>query len=656
MNKMPDALRILSCLFVQLFITHVALPQTEHQRNLLSSAYNKEKLLEIYQTQSAWKPFPAFEEREAWAGLPEVVKTAHIKAAEEALEYNWPVLPATLYMEYGRVGNRSNYQAVYFERRAKLANLVIGEMIEGKGRFLDQIINGTWAICEETSWCIPAHINAQSVGFTPLPHYEEDVVDLFAAETGTTLAWTWYFLHDQLDEITLVITERIKHEINKRILTPVMERSDFWWMGLGDGQTVNNWNPWIISNWINCALIMEEDETHKAESLEKAMICLDKFLNAYPDDGGCDEGPGYWGHAGGSLFDCLELLYSSSGGEIDIYDHPLVKNIGSYITKVYISGPYFINFADASGKINIYPDIVYRYGKRIGDAAMMGFAALELGRKEFNPGSYLMGRKVNALFSYREISEYPSSEPLIGEFWLPETEIFGARSAEGTSKGLYLAGKGGHNAESHNHNDVGNYIVYYDGKPVFIDIGVEEYRRETFSDQRYTIWTMQSQYHTLPTIGGVMQKDGRNFRSENVSFSANSQTVRFYVDIAGAYPDEAGVQSWKRSINFRRGKLIEVTEDYQLNLNKEELFLTFMTPCSIETDKSGLVKFTEKETGQPFHLSLLYDPDELTVESERIIIDDPRLDPVWGDELTRIKLVMKSPGSKGRIRYTIKPE
>jgi hypothetical protein len=653
---MPGAMKILSIFLIQLFIIHPVLPQTDHQRNLLSSAYDKEKLLEIYRSWDEWKPFPAYEDRGAWTGLPEVIKTAHLEAAEEALDYNWPVLPATLYMEYGRIGNRSNYQTVYFDRRAKLGNLVVGEMIEGKGRFLDQIINGIWAICEETSWCIPAHINSQTVGFTPLPHFEEDVVDLFAAETGTTLAWTWYLLRDQLDEITLVINERIKHEINKRILTPVMDRSDFWWMGLGDGQTVNNWNPWIISNWITCALIMEEDQERKAESLEKAMVCLDNFMNVYPDDGGCDEGPGYWGHAGGSLFDCLELLYTSSGCKIDIYDHPLVKNIGSYIYKVYISGPYFINFADASGKINIYPDIVYRYGKRINDPAMMGFAALELKRKEFNPGSYIMGRKLNALFSYEEISEYPSSEPLISEFWLPETEIYGARSSEGSSKGLYLAGKGGHNAESHNHNDVGNYIVYYDGKPVIVDIGVEEYRRETFSDQRYTIWTMQSQYHTLPTIDGMMQKDGRNYRSQNVSFDASPQAVRFSVDIADAYPEEAGVESWKRSINFRRGKQIEVTEDYLFNSNKEELFLTFMTPCSVETDESGLLKFTEKGSEQSFQLDLLYDAGKFTVESEKISIDDPRLKPVWGDELIRIKLVMKSPGQKGKIRYILKPD
>ena len=651
--------KILFILIGLVFIQGSSLPvfsQSNHHRDLLASKFSKDDMLKIYNSKTLWKPFPGYEDRDAWSNLPEIVKKAHLKAAEEALDYSWPILPATLYLEYARSGNRSNFQTIYFERRSKLANLVIGEMIEGKGRYIDQILNGIWAICEESTWCIPAHISAQSIGFTPLPTFGEDVVDLFAAETGTTLSWTWYFLKDQLEAITPVIVQRMEHEINKRILRPVLERDDFWWMGLGERNIVNNWNPWIISNWITCALIMEEDTENKAASLAKAMACLDNFLNVYPDDGGCDEGPGYWGHAGGSLFDCLELLYNSSDGQIDIYTDPLVRNIGSYIYKVYISGTYYINFADASGKTSIYPDIVYRYGKRTDNPTMMGFAALKLDKENYETGSYIMGRKLYGLFSYDEIASYPATEPLVADFWLPETEIFGARSEEGSDKGLYLAGKGGHNAESHNHNDVGNYIVYFDGKPVLIDVGVEEYRRETFSDQRYSIWTMQSQYHTLPTINGVMQKEGREFRARDVSFNATTRTVNFTVDLAGAYPETAGVHSWNRSIKFQRGKYIQVNEDYNLSKVDGPSFLSFMTPCQVEVGEEGKIDLMDMSPDNPFHMVLDYDAKQFSVETEKIQIEDPRLLPVWGEGLTRIRLILRSPDTTGKIRYTIKPD
>ncbi len=42
-----------------------------------------------------------------------------------------------------------------------LAKLVLGECMEGQGRFLDDILNGIWTICEETYWGVPAHVGVQ---------------------------------------------------------------------------------------------------------------------------------------------------------------------------------------------------------------------------------------------------------------------------------------------------------------------------------------------------------------------------------------------------------------------------------------------------------------------------------------------------------------
>src|SRR5437868_14155296 len=88
-----------------------------------------------------------------------------------------------------------------------------------------------------------------------------------------------------------------------------------------------------------------------------------------------------------------------------------------------------------------------------------------------------------------------------------------ARSVPNSAQGLYVAAWGGHNAQSHNHNDVGNFIVYGDGKPVLIDVGVETYSAKTFSPQRYEIWTMQSAYQTCrPSTASCREPDGSSRR------------------------------------------------------------------------------------------------------------------------------------------------
>ena len=110
----------------------------------------------------------------------------------------------------------------------------------------------------------------------------------------------------------------LRLEVDRRILTPALERDDFWWMGFTPRE-VNNWNPWINSNWLAAALLLERDPARRARAVAKIARSLDRFIDSYPDDGGCDEGPSYWGRAGASLFESLELLHSATGGAVDVY-------------------------------------------------------------------------------------------------------------------------------------------------------------------------------------------------------------------------------------------------------------------------------------------------------------------------------------------------
>ncbi|MFC2124555.1 heparinase II/III family protein [Bacteroidota bacterium] len=624
--------------------------QDNYERNLLTNKYDQGFLQSNLMDIEKWSPYPAFNERDKWASLPEEVKSVIIKAGEAILEYDWPALTAELYMQFSRNGNRSNFQAVYFERRSKLEDLILAELVEGKGRFMDQIINGIWAITEETSWCIPAHIGEQKDGYTPLPAYDEEIVDLFAAETGCLMSWTYYLLGDELDKVTPLISKRIKDEVQKRILNAVMERKDFWWMGY-TGRDLNNWTPWIVSNWLVCALVIEKDPVKRAASVYKAISITDKFLNPYPADGGCDEGPGYWGHAGGSLFDCLELLYGATGGKINIYADPLIRNMGTYIYKAYIADDYYLNFADAAARMIPDADLIYRYGLRIKDKNMQGFAGFLMKDCGFERiySTRWIGRKLNHVFGYAVVKSVDPVEPLIHDFWLPNLQVMGARSKEGTREGIYLAAKGGHNAESHNHNDVGNYVIYMDGKPVIMDIGVEEYTQKTFSSQRYTIWTMQSGYHTLPTINGQMQKDGKSFHADRVSFRGTKGSASFAMDIAGAYPEEAGVKKWFRSIFFRRGRFIRIIEDYELEEVNGETYFSYVTPCKVN-NKGGEVIFD----GGDYKVALEFDANKLEPTIEEIEVKDQRLISSWGKTLRRVKLVLIEPVQADQITFTFK--
>jgi len=420
-------------------------------------------------------------------------------------------------------------------------------------------------------------------------------------------------------------------------------------MGFGERKDVNNWNPWINSNWLAAVLLLEADPQHRAMSVYKIMRSLDNFINVYPDDGASDEGPGYWGRAGASLFDNLELLRSATNGKVDIYSSPLVRNMGQYIYRVYIKDQYFVPMGDASAKIRPDAELVYQYGQRIGDPLMQGFGALLAQRRgPYRPGASSPGRILPALLVAREIATAQVAEPLLGSVWLADLQLMAARSTPDSGVGLYVAAWGGHNGQSHNHNDVGNFVVYGDGTPVLIDLGVETYSAKTFSSQRYEIWTMQSAYHNLPTINGIMQAAGRQFQAKDVFFNETANRVTFSADIAAAYPAAAAVQRWQRRVTLdRTAPAVELEDRYELREWKEPARLSLMTPLSVDTSRPGEVHLAGRYL-------LTFDAHELQATVEEVPVSDQQLRSVWGDRVERLVLTTQGKVLRGGYRVVLR--
>ena len=155
-------------------------PASPPRRRLFASRVSLEKVRTSLVPREAWKPYPAASDRRAWESLAPEIRTRVIGAGEKALAGAWPIPNATLLLEFARNGNRSNYERELGGRRNRLRDLVVAECAEGKGRFLDEIVNGVWSISEETWWGYPAHLDAQRAG-RGLPDVTEPVIDLFAA-------------------------------------------------------------------------------------------------------------------------------------------------------------------------------------------------------------------------------------------------------------------------------------------------------------------------------------------------------------------------------------------------------------------------------------------------------------------------------------------
>jgi len=634
-------------ILLQLFMAFIFVAHAYEKRDLLQKKAEITTLKSSLILNQKWITYPDYKNRDGWNSLTSGVKTEIIQKGEESLNYEWKVVKATDYLEFDRSGSRSVMEIPFTSNINALSNLVLAELAEGKGRFMDQIANGVWNSCEMTSWALSAHIQREQKEKTALPSFKENIIDLTSGDLGAFLSWTYFFLKDEMDKVQPLVSERLRKNLQERILDPYMDRSNFWWQAFNatPATMVNNWNPWCNSDVLTSFLLLENDPEKLAAAVRRTMVSVDKFINYYHGDGACEEGPSYWGHAPGKMYDYLQLLSTATGGKVTIFDEPIIKNMGEYIAKSYVGKGWVVNFADASAKGGGEPGMIYRYGKAVGSLEMQRFAAY-LYERDGKVNHYNAGRD---LFRTMENLKYQGELVLIkpatsqaASTWYPETEFCYLRN----ESGFFFAAKGGYNAESHNHNDMGSFSLYLNETPLIIDAGVGTYTRQTFSDERYSIWTMQSNYHNLPMINGVAEAPGAQYRSKNVIFDPKKSL--FSLDLAGAYPQEAAVEKWQRTYQLQPKGGLVLQDEFKLKQTLNPNQLNFLTWGKPDVSVSGIVGF-EKDGVK---LRMTYDTNQFEPSVEIVSLSDKRLSVVWGDRVYRLSLNAKKMQLSGKYKIT----
>ncbi|MBR5542454.1 MAG: heparinase II/III family protein [Bacteroides sp.] len=630
--------------FVCLIIVATLQLQGE-ERNFLQKKADIAKIKEVLVMNQEWVPYPDYTDRAGWDELLGEFKESIIKNGEKYLDYEYKVIKATDYLEYERSGSREIMSKPSSANNTAVSALIGAELAEGKGRFIEPIINGVFYLCEKTSWASSAHTAAYQKTRRAIPDHREHIMDLGHGGTAQMLSWTYYFLHKEFDKVDPIISIRLRHELQIRELDPYMQRRDLWWMGYNvkPGGIINNWNPWCNSNALICFFLLENNKDVLAEAVYKTMTSVDLFLNHVKADGGCDEGPSYWGHAAGKLYDYLKMLYLGTNGQISIFDEPQIQKMGEYIVRSYIGNGWVVNFADASARGGGDAGLIYRYGTAVNSNLMKEFAAILNKEKPVKPGGW--GDMFRQLETLRCIPELRKETPAYStpEYtWYPETEF----CYFSNKNGMFMATKGGYNNESHNHNDVATLSLYFNTTPVLIDAGVGTYTRQTFSSERYSIWTMQSNYHNIPMINGVPQKFGSQYKATDVKVNLKAKT--FSANIATAYPEEAKVENWTRSYRLGSNNL-KIEDTFSLKETVAPNQVNFLTWGKVDISEAGVVTIEVK--GEK--AALKYDKNQFDVSIETIKLEDPKLSNVWGPEIYRLSLTSKQQTLKGKYTFTV---
>ena len=582
--------------------------------------------------------YPPAEDREAWEGIRPEDRAEILELAERYGGMPWPARKATDFLAFTRTGSRTADEQPYFTRRRKLCAAALGCCADPE-RSLDQVVDGIWMICEETSWVISAHnVNpipgAPEARDYPLPDPDRPYVDLFSAQTGMILSFVCALLGRRLDAVSPVIRRRAERAVRERVTGPFMTHDEFWWMGF-IRKDLCNWTPWIVSNVLYCACLGGLDDRELETLMRRAAGMLDRYLDCVPADGGCDEGAGYWNMAGGSLLDCLELMEKAAG--VSLWGDEKIRNTLAFPLKAEIGGGWFMNFADCDARPFLSGERIRLAGEKLGMPELE-----KMGRRyRGTVGDQLadvphLSRALSLLFHPEEKesagetggTEGPAGAPADRDVWLPDLQV---RLAE--REGLAFCCKGGRNAGSHAHCDTGSFMLYDRGEPEIIDAGNMIYTAKTFSGERHTLWNIRSGYHNLPVFGGAEQGYGPEFAAEDPRPSPEGISM----ELARAWPKEAGLRSFRRSWELT-GRGLRVRDEITLERETETAWI-FMLRREPEI-RAGEILFGT--------LSLAL-PEGMRAEKEEIRLEDARMLRNWPEgRLWRLRIAA-APGTEYRV-------
>ncbi len=448
---------------------------------------------------------------------------------------------------FKQTGSRVEYEADYIEHRRRLNVFAALALSSDDKKWLHGLEDIIWAICDEFTWALPAHIYNDP----PVQEYDK-VIDLFASETGFALSEILYLFKDRLSPL---VADRAEYEIRRRIINPYLE-SDIKW-----GK--NNWSA-VCAGSIGVIMMYLCSRQEFEQVKDRISASINDFLDSYNDDGCCLEGPLYWAYGFGYFCFFATMLREYTKGEINLFENEKVKRIAQFGQKMYLADNIIIPFADAPHNLNYniglahflaneYEDISAfdeKYEAKFGDDKRYRFADFIRNFYWYDETLRKNNKKNNDYYIMKDSQWYIKK---VGN--------------------MAFAAKGGKNNEPHNHNDIGCFVLLYNKKFIIDDLGWPEYVRGYFGEDRYKNVCASSRGHSVPIIDGEYQKAGKQHYAELLE--GNEDT--FSLDITKAYSLK-NLKKAVRRFNVNENKVI-ITDLFQGEIkNITERFVTRIKP------------------------------------------------------------------------------
>ena len=505
-------------------------------------------------------------DRAAWVPLAnDPAAAAIIASAEKLIGAEIDELTDDLYRDFSRTGNRTRYEKPYFRKAYRLNLFMVAEALEWKGRFVPEIRRYLESILDEKVWTIPA-TDTKDIAFVK----GQPVICLFSANRAWIVAYAANWFADVLPP---ELVARAKTECRKRVLDlylaacrkPSLAKGGggdpLWWFFAR-----TNWSPVCHAGCVGAALAILDSRRERAECLEAVERAMPHYFCGFGKDGYCSEGMGYWNYGFGHYV-ALRAMAEQATGWLVTLDSTMAATVAAYAVNFQLENGLSPHFADGGGAPDIsLIDLCHRFWPKVVPDPCVGVLSLRSGSSaSFSPCPPCAFIALRAFGAAAQGRAALPTAAVAGRHALPARSVFVQSQVYlmrpgGEKDGLALAVKGGHNAELHNHNDVGSYAISLGGEVLCGDVGGELYSRRTFSSKRYESEVLNSFGHPVPRPG-VLQGLGRRYAAKIIrtEFKPERDTVVF--DLTAAYPSKTLKRLHRKFIYDRKAQAVTIRDE-----------------------------------------------------------------------------------------------
>lgn len=518
--------------------------------------------------------------------VAEIRQYANEMLAQRSIE----PLPFQGYVDYIQHGNRLSFESHYFQRRKQLSVVGLAVFLDKEPAMIDYLEEIIWAVLQEYSWALPAHLKQEGAFFSS---DSPTCIDLFSAETGQTLAEMLALFGDLFSDS---LQQAIQQEIQRRLFVPFLAQPWEW------ETKENNWSAVIAGSLGMAALdALPKDSKQRCEILKRLTISFDSFLRGYASDGACEEGVGYWAYGFG-YYCYFAAHYARVEKDYRYLEGDLIRAIAEFPFYAWLGEDHFVPFSDAS-RVTL-PTGLLCFCRDQFDVSISTISRVS--PLDFDH-CYRWAHLIKNLqwTHYESIKKQENHQP--SQHYFANSEWLVARNP---AEDFVFAAKGGRNDVSHNHNDSGHFIIGDKHELFLTDLGAGEYTRNYFDDNvRYTILNNRSFGHSVPFINDCEQQYGSAGAMDVFYQFSHNETI-FSMELSSVYPEASCLTSFKRTFLYpSEAKSIVLTDEFsfkQANIPIEEAFVSTIKP----EIRGQRIYWIGKEH------SLLLQPDEFTTNIE----------------------------------------